>query len=154
MRPAEVSDAWRRLTPQDIPQDALQGLSSIELDHPQEEAQAIALMMREALETKDKTAALVTPDRMLAERVAAQLARWGITANDSGGTSLTTTPVGGLLLDVLAAASPDAGAVDYLSLLKHPLTACGLAPAECRAQARAIEINGMARGKAGKIAVA
>ena len=140
MRPAKVTDEWRRLKPQDIPLEAIKGLSCAELDHPQEEAQAIALMLRAALETENKTAALITPDRMLAERVAALLARWGIAANDSGGTTLTTTPIGGFLLNVLAAASPDAGAVDYLSLLKHPLAACGMSTAECRTQARITEI--------------
>jgi ATP-dependent helicase/nuclease subunit B len=141
MRPAEVTEEWRKLRPADIPPEALNGLSRIELNHPQEEAQAIALIMRAALETENKTAALVTPDRDLAERVSGLLVRWGIAANDSGGTSLAACPVGGFLLDVLAAASSDAGAVDYLSLLKHPLAACGLSPAECRAHAREVEIS-------------
>src|SRR3546814_5039273 len=50
-----------------------------------QEAQGIALLMREAIETTGRTAALVTPDRALAERVAAALARWGIKVDDSAG---------------------------------------------------------------------
>ncbi len=124
-----------------IPPISVAGLTQLELDHVQEEAQAIALIMRAALEKPDKTAALVTPDRMLAERVCAALARWGIEANDSAGALLAAQPIGAFLIDVLSAASPGAGAVDYLSLLKHPLAACGLAPAECRVRTRQVEME-------------
>ncbi len=140
MRPAEVTEAWRKLDAKKIPRDAAKGLTRLTLDNAQEEAQAIALMMRGALEVPEKTVALVTGDRALAERVAAQLARWGIEANDSAGTSLATQPVGSFMLDLLAAARPDASPVDILSLLKHPLAACGLDPAICRAQAREVEM--------------
>lgn len=141
MLPADVSDQWRSLTPQNIPEDAAKNLSLIEAAHPQEEAQAIALIMRKALDTPNKTAALVTPDRDLAERVCSLLKRWDIQANDSAGSSLALQPVGAYLLDVLMAAKPDASAVDILSLLKHPYAACGLNPAECRAKAREIELT-------------
>jgi len=141
MRPAEVTEAWRNLSPKDFPNAALSGLTRLELDHPQEEAQIIALLLRSALEVPGKTAALVTPDRLLAERVIVSLARWGIEANDTGGTSLATEPVGAFLLDILNAASPDATPIDHLSLLKHPLAACNLAPVECRARAREVEIS-------------
>jgi len=150
MRPTEVTEEWRKLRPADIPPEALKGLLFIELNHPQEEAQAIALIMRATLETEGKTAALVTPDRNLAERVSGLLARWGIEANDSGGVSLAACPIGGFLLDLLAAASPEATAVDYLSLLKHPLAACGLSTAGCRARAREIEISVWRKEKAEK----
>jgi ATP-dependent helicase/nuclease subunit B len=98
-------------------------------------------MLRKALLETDQQVALVTPDRNLAERVAVLLARWGIEANDSAGASLAEQPVGGFLSAVLAAASPHAGSVDWLSLLKHPLAACGVVPAECRARARQIELH-------------
>ena len=140
MRPAEVSDGWRNLDTKKIPCEAMQGLTRLTLDNAQEEAQAIALLMRSVLETPGKTAALVTADRALAERVAAQLARWDITANDSAGASLAAQPAGSFLLDVLATADPNATPIDYLSLLKHPLAACGLDPAACRARAREAEI--------------
>src|SRR5262249_46856485 len=66
MRPAETSDRWRKP-------------SSASLDHvtradcatPHQEALVIALALREALEKPPtRTAALVTPDRDLARRVA------------------------------------------------------------------------------------
>ena len=139
MRPAKVTEAWRRLRPLDIPADAVDGLIRLDLDHQQHEAQTIALCLREALEKPDQCAVLVTPDRDLAERVSLALARWGIVANDSAGASLATQPTGAFLMGVLEAADPAAGAVDYLGLWKHPLTACGVDPAECRAAARHTE---------------
>ncbi len=141
MLPAEASEAWRKLTPVQIPADAIQGLTRIDLDHPQEEAMSIALIMRQTLETPNKTASLITPDRSLAERISALLARWDIRVNDSGGTSLSLLPVGGFLIDVLKAAAPQASPVDKLALLKHPLAAFDLTLAECRHRARKIEID-------------
>jgi ATP-dependent helicase/nuclease subunit B len=141
MRPAEKTDAWRTLDAKKLPKECCHSLSRITFDTAQEEAQAIALLMRGALEVPERTAALVTGDRALAERVAAQLARWDVMANDSAGCSLAATPVGGFLLDILGAADPDATPIDYLSLLKHPLAACGMEPNECRAKAREVEIQ-------------
>jgi len=141
MLPAAATGEWRRLDKETIPARAAAGLSRIELDHPQEEAQAIALLMRHALEVPHKTATLVTPDRDLAGRVLALLKRWDIEANDSAGSSLATLPVGAFLSDILAAASPAASNVDYLSLLKHPFAAFGMEPGECRAHAREVELQ-------------
>ncbi|MCC7394469.1 MAG: PD-(D/E)XK nuclease family protein [Sphingomonadaceae bacterium] len=85
-----------------------------------EEAQAIALAMREALETPGRTAALVTPDRGIATRVAAHLGRWGIKADDSAGVPLSATAAGEFLL-LNAAISDAANPHDLVALLSHPL---------------------------------
>jgi ATP-dependent helicase/nuclease subunit B len=91
LRPADTTDAWRtfheRMTPGGVPL-ALEGVTLIEAADDREEALAIALLMREALETPAKTAALITPDRALAARVRAELARWDIHVDDSGGERL------------------------------------------------------------------
>lgn len=140
MRPAGSTEAWRGLRGNMGP-EAVAGLMRLTLDHPQEEAQVIALRLREFLEKPDKKAAFVTADRALAVRVASLLRRWGIEVDDSGGTPLAMLPLGAFLNLVLDAASPQAGAVDLLALLKHPFTACGLIPAACRLQAREAEIR-------------
>src|SRR3546814_20419126 len=80
--------------------------------------------MREAIETPGRTAALVTPDRTLAERVAAALARWDIRVDDSAGQPLSRTPPGALLL-LLAELAADFDPVALLSLLGHPLVSKG-----------------------------
>jgi ATP-dependent helicase/nuclease subunit B len=118
MAAPEFSHKWQTLS---AAQRRLTGIRLAELPDSTSEAQAIALALREALETPDKTAALVTPDRQLAARVAALLARWGISADDSAGTPLSKTPTGTLLLAIISAAAEDLGPVPFLALAKHPL---------------------------------
>jgi ATP-dependent helicase/nuclease subunit B len=112
------SHKWEILKPADR---RLSGIRLAELPGPAAEAQAIALALREALEVPGKTAALVTPDRQVAARVSALLARWGIAADDSAGTPLSETPAGTLLLGIASAAAEELAPVALLALLKHPL---------------------------------
>lgn len=118
MAPARFTDAWRDL---DLDDDALAGVRLIEATTPGEEAQVIALAMREALGTPGRTAALVTPDRGLARRVAAHLARWGVTLDDSAGVPLRQTPPGTFMLALVEAAVQQFAPTPLLALLKHPL---------------------------------
>jgi ATP-dependent helicase/nuclease subunit B len=84
-------------------------------------AAVAALLLREALETPGKTAALVTPDRDLARRVSARLARWGVEADSSAGAPLAHCPAG-VLLGLLARTALDpCDPVRLLAILKHPL---------------------------------
>ncbi|HXQ50722.1 MAG TPA: double-strand break repair protein AddB [Stellaceae bacterium] len=138
LRPAVSSDRWRGLAP--MPKSAIEGLHRIDCPGPREEALVIALLLRQALETPEATAALVTPDRELARRVAAELRRWNIEIDDSAGVPLNRTPPGIFLRLLLEAAAQDLAPVPLLALLKHPLAACGLAPEACRALARRLEI--------------
>ena len=59
MAAPDFSHKWERLRPAER---RLSGIRVAELPDPAAEAQAIALALREALETPGKTAALVTPD--------------------------------------------------------------------------------------------
>jgi ATP-dependent helicase/nuclease subunit B len=118
MAAAEFSHKWETLKPAER---RLGGIRLAELPDPAAEAQAIALALREALETPAKMAALITPDRQLATRVSALLARWGIEADDSAGKPLSATPVGTLLLGIASAAAEELAPVALLALLKHPL---------------------------------
>lgn len=118
MTAADFSDKWNGLKPAER---RLTGIKSAELPDPAAEAQAIALAIREALETSGRTAALVTPDRLLAQRVSALLRRWGIDADDSAGRALSQLPPGTLLLAIASAAAEDLAPVALLALLKHPL---------------------------------
>ena len=118
MASAEFSDKWTRLQP---PERRLTGIRVAELSDPASEAQAIAIALREVVETPGRTAALVTPDRDLASRVSAHLLRWGIEADDSAGLPLSKTPAGTLLLAILAAAVENLAPIPLLELLKHPL---------------------------------
>jgi ATP-dependent helicase/nuclease subunit B len=122
MAPAAFTGRWRTLKPAER---RLTGVRGIELASPAEEAQAIAVALREAIETPERTAALITPDRDLARRVTAHLARWGIAADDSAGQPLSATPPGTLLLGLAEAAAEGFAPVPLLAALKHPLVRSG-----------------------------
>ncbi len=141
MRPPEVTDGWRDLSAERIGSDAITGLSVVEAENTLEEAEAVALRIRAVIAEEGRTAMLVTPDRALAGRVAAALRRWDIDADDSGGAALSVMPLGGFLTAALRVADPCASAIDCLTLLKHPLAGCGLAPPECRFLARVAELR-------------
>jgi len=118
MTAADFSDKWNALRPAER---RLTGIRAAELPDPASEAQAIALAIREALEIPGRTAALVTPDRLLAQRVSSLLGRWGIEADDSAGRALSQLPSGTLLLAIASAAAENLAPVSLLALLKHPL---------------------------------
>lgn len=122
LAPAEFTGKWN-----DLPAEErrLSGVRALELATPAEEAQAIAIALREAVETPGRTAALVTPDRDLATRVSAHLERWNIVADDSAGRPLSAMPPGTLLLAIAEAAAERFAPVSLLGLLKHPLVAAG-----------------------------
>src|ERR1700674_1795507 len=100
---------------------ALASLAMIEAANAEEEALAIAVSLREAVEAKNKTAALVTPDRALARRVMAALERWRVPVDDSGGDSLADTKAGVFARLAADAALAGLDPVTLLALLKHPL---------------------------------
>ncbi len=126
MRPAETTDKWRDLSITDISEKALAGLTRIDCSTAQEEADTIALIMREAIETPEKTCALITPDRRLARRVAQSLRRWDIMVDDSGGQPLTEFPIGSYLMLIAEMAEDNLSPVTLLSFLKHPLLAASM----------------------------
>ena len=132
LRPADATDDWRtvigalrkdafRDQSADPIAQGLEGLSVVTVRAEEDAAAALALMMRETLETPGKTCALVTPDLALGRRVAARLERWGIVADVSSGQPLSRMDAGRLIdLAVRFVASPlDPHAL--LGLLKHPL---------------------------------
>src|SRR6185312_1740229 len=142
LRPAPTTDAWRALAEQGGGEisEGLNGLALVHAADPAEEAAVIALALREALETKDKTAALVTPDRALARRVAAELERWQIAIDDSAGRPLAHTPPGTFLCLLAEAADSKFAPAQLLALLKHPLATMGGDAAAFRAKARELDI--------------
>ncbi len=143
MRPTETTSQWHdwvETTDRAKIKDALDDVSLIEAANPQEEAEAIALIMREAAEHPDKTAALVTPDRLLARRVAIRLEAWGIRVDDSAGRPFAKTVPGAFLEVVINAIAKDFAPVPTMALLKHPLARFGLTARDVRFAARALEL--------------
>jgi len=141
LRPAPTTDAWRALAEQgtgDVA-EGLKGLALIHAADPAEEASVIALALRQALETPARTAALVTPDRTLARRVASEMRRWGVDIDDSAGTPLAHTPPGTFLCLLAEAADARFAPAPLLALLKHPLATMGDTK-EFRDNARKLDI--------------
>lgn len=137
LRQAETTDLWATL-PDRLPPDALAaamaGISVVEADDPRSEALAIALLLRDSLERPGEAAALVTPDRDLARRVASEMARFGVALDDSAGTPLADAPAGRLAGLLVTAAAEELAPVPLFALLTHPLARFGL-DADAKAQA-------------------
>jgi ATP-dependent helicase/nuclease subunit B len=129
LRPAAATDKWReRLGATDFAAAvarALAGITVIQAGNAEEEALAIAVVLREALTDPARTAALVTPDRALARRVAVALQRWDVVADDTGGDPLAETAAGVFARLVADAAIDGLAPVPLLAVLKHPLARFG-----------------------------
>ena len=151
MRPPETADQWagKALAAADEIRDGVAGFSLIEAANEREEALAVALAMRETLETPDATVALVTADRMLARRVSAELKRWGIEADDSAGMPLAKTEAGALPALALEAAIWDGAPVELLSLLKHPRVFLSRSRDALMSLTRRLERRVLRRGRVG-----
>ncbi len=126
----------------DLPADQrrLSGVRLMQTAHPGEEAQAIAILLREALEVPERRAALVTPDRALAGRVVAHLRRWGIVADDSAGVPLPQTAAGRVLLLLTEVIATQASPVPLLALLVHPLVGAGAGRPDWLGHARTLDL--------------
>ena len=120
MRPAETTEAWSR-----PPTSSLEHVTRADCATPHQEALVVALALRETLKDEGRTAALVTPDRELARRVAAELRRWNVDIDDSAGAPLADTPPAALLRALVTAVDEGFAPVALLALLKHPLCTLG-----------------------------
>lgn len=127
LRPAPVTDQWltegARLPPEDLAA-ACRNLTLIEAATPREEASAIALCLREALD-EGRSAALITPDRMLTRQVTSALDRWGIEPDDSAGEPPAQTAPGRFLRHVADLFTNQLTGAALITLLKHPLCHSG-----------------------------
>ncbi|HQS97947.1 MAG TPA: double-strand break repair protein AddB, partial [Novosphingobium sp.] len=120
--PPEASAAWVSLEAKDR---RLTGVRVMESANPEEEAQSIAILVREALAEPERRVAVVTPDRSLAARVVAHLARWNVVADDTAGRPLPQTAAGRVLLQLAELVAERAAPVPLLALLSHPLVQPG-----------------------------
>lgn len=142
LMPADVTHLWSGLQGLEIGA----GFAQVcEIVAPSEslEALAIAVALREAVENKAYPAALVTTDRTLARRVSAEMERFGIRADDSGGTPLDQTLPAALFQMMLDVVFDTADPARLLALLKHPLTSLGKDRQTARRGAEVLEITAM-----------
>lgn len=116
--PPKASRSWVSLAADSRRLGGVRLLSSATIEV---EAQAIALMVRAALDEPERRVAVVTANRGLAQRVVQHLERWSIAADDSAGRALALTPAGRLfgLLAEIAAHGPNPG--NLVAAFGHPL---------------------------------
>jgi len=143
LRPARATDHWRTWTQGTDPamvRSALADVHLIEAANAQEEAEAISLIIRLAVEDRDTRVALITPDRLLARRIATRLETWGIRVDDTAGRPFEKTVPGAFLNLVITAVETDFQPAATMALLKHPLCRLGLEARDIREAARALEL--------------
>ena len=155
LRPADTTDRWHtaRKSLEAAADQAAAAMMVIEAANDEQEALAVAIVLREAAETDGKTAALVTPDRALSARVLAALARWKVPVDDSGGDPLSDTGAGVFARLTAEVALGAAEPVPLLALLKHPLLRLG-APANAHLRTVAALERTVLRGPRPKTGIA
>ena len=143
MRPPNPPHFWSDPEKQLPAEEVLEGLAGMALivaDNETEEALALAAAMREALETPDRTAALITPDAALARRVAAELERWALEVENSAGRSLDDARAGTFARLAIAIAL-DFKPRPIASMIEHPLIGLGRSRDDFARAARALELG-------------
>ena len=121
LTPAPVTKRWRsdgEMLKNQF-KDAFQNLTLIEAETPLQEAESIAVLLKEA-SSKGLASTLVTPDRTLARRVTQILSRFKLIADDSAGQPLHQTPPGLFLQLVAESLSETADLISMIATLKHP----------------------------------
>ncbi len=144
MRPATTTHHWHRLgetIEAHEARSAFAGVHRLTAPTAQDEAEAIALIMRHAAEQPGRTAALVSPDRLLARRVAIRLESWDIRVDDSAGRPFVKTVPGAFLDLAIEAFAHNFAPAAMMALLKHPLTRLGWPALEIRRAARILEVG-------------
>jgi ATP-dependent helicase/nuclease subunit B len=122
--PSDLTDRW--IAARMDTKSALTGVTLIEAANEREEALAIAIALADALRQPGRTAALITPDRPLARRVANELQRWGVEAEDTAGLPLADSEAGVLARLIAETASTHLAPDNLLPLLRHPDARFGL----------------------------
>mgnify|MGYP000144138102 CR=1 FL=1 len=157
LRPADETADWlariaflNKEWEGDIVAEGLTGLSILETRDPASEARAIALALRETLETPGRTAMVVTPDRALARRITTEMSRFSVELDDSAGEALSDTAPGAFLMRVVECAADPGSALTLAALWASPLLALGEARAGLMADIAAMERETLRGRRPGK----
>jgi ATP-dependent helicase/nuclease subunit B len=107
-----------------------ENISIINTKNEEEEARSIALILREILETQNKTAGVVTNNTQLVKRIKNELTLWNIDLNDFLGEPLNETLNAKLFLLIAKIINVGFEPNLLLALLKHPMATFGKARRE------------------------
>jgi len=139
LRPAKNLENWQR--PSFNPSEAMRDFYCFSAHTQLQEAQTIAVLLRETLETPGKTAVCITRDRKLARMVIAQMHSFDVTLDDSSGTPLASMPAARFLQLCAECIAKRCAPVALLALLKHPLARAGLPAGFIRPLVRELEVE-------------
>lgn len=146
------STVWKaeigQLDPEDL-QQGFENVALIEAPNERKEATAIAIALREILEQPERTAALVTPDRNLARRVALELRRFGVNVDDTAGLPLRNSQAGLFIRQLIRFCFDVHSKSELAALIKSPLMLAGSSQEKSLEIARTIELIGL-RGTVGR----
>ncbi|MBI4045919.1 MAG: hypothetical protein HY371_03795, partial [Devosia nanyangense] len=109
--------------------EATDGITILGARTADEEARAIALAARDGL-MHGKTIGIVSPDRNLARRIAAELLRFDLEVDDAAGSPLFHAPAGRLVRQILSLAGNAFAPVDLVALLRNRSVVLGMERAE------------------------
>lgn len=121
--PDDMAD-WAQ-TADELPEEAFEGLAIALARTDEEQARAIALAAHAAL-MAGQSVGIVSPDRMLARRIAAELARFDIIVDDSAGMPLSQSRIGRLARQLLALVVSRFAPVELMTVLNNRATTLGL----------------------------
>lgn len=129
LAPAEATGRWAENRLNDAA-EATRGLSLLVAPNQEIEARAVAIAARAELDTPNRRVGIVTPDRNLARRIAAELKRFDIHVDDGAGTPLFQSRAGRLARAAIAVARDDCAPVGLIALLRNRYVGLGLPRAE------------------------
>jgi len=121
--PDDVTD-WAE-TAATLPYDAFDGLAISVARTDEEQARAIALAAHAAL-VESKSVGIISPDRTLARRIAAELARFDIGVDDSAGMPLSQSRMGRLARQLVVLVESRFAPVDLMAVLNNRYTSLGM----------------------------
>ncbi|MFD1795103.1 double-strand break repair protein AddB [Paracoccus aurantiacus] len=148
LRPAPVTDQWISEGPHLPEISALtKNMTLIEADQPQEEADAIAVLIRDAV-GRGQPVRLFAADRGLVRRVGAALDRWDLSLDDSAGEPLHLSGPGLFLRHVAGLFGQRLSIDTLLALLKNQITATGSSHGDSLRHTRDLELRLRSHGPA------
>jgi len=144
---ADATTAWaserQKLGP--VLDGALDGVAVLAAPNEDFEARAVAIAARETL-AAGKTVGIISPDRDLARRIAAELGRYEIDVDDAAGTPLFQSAAGRLARGLVALAVEKFAPVELMAMLRNGGVTLGLPRPEISRLAELVEL-GLLRGQ-------
>ncbi len=126
MLPATNTDQWSNYRDTEsykvLRDDLSNNIFQYDCSTIQEEADLIALILRETLEDENKTACVITTNRDLSRRIIQRCKIWNINLDDTAGKNLKDTPLGQYLDFSISIFTSHFDSISLLQFLKHDYT--------------------------------